>query len=272
MSMEQQQTVKKMKICSKCGIEKPITEFHKNKIGKYGVRGNCKECVKLYKKQYNEDNKERIKQYYENNKEHYKQYYKQYYENKAKYETYAHRIEYAEEVREDIEGYLLVRCAYCDCWIYPTNREVMDRISALEGSCRGECRIYCSSKCKKACPTFNQTFYSKDQVKHRTVGTSREVQAPLRKMVLERDNWICQECGRHKDELDVALHCHHMKPVSIEPFESADMDVCTTLCKTCHKKEHKKPGMRYSDLKKISMCIRNGNRDIVESFNKKKVA
>lgn len=32
------------KICIKCGIEKPLNEFHKQKIGKFGVRSRCKSC------------------------------------------------------------------------------------------------------------------------------------------------------------------------------------------------------------------------------------
>lgn len=35
-----------MKICSKCGVEKPKTEFHKNKKSKDGLASWCKECNK----------------------------------------------------------------------------------------------------------------------------------------------------------------------------------------------------------------------------------
>lgn len=41
------------KQCNKCKIEKDLSEFHKNKNMKYGVRGDCKSCrnVKVTKKQ-----------------------------------------------------------------------------------------------------------------------------------------------------------------------------------------------------------------------------
>ncbi len=98
------------KTCKKCNIEKEITEFHKEKRGKYGVRSKCKKCAaeykaqycqanieriaeykKLYKqanieriaeymKQWREDNKERIQQYYEENKEHILEQTKQYFQ------------------------------------------------------------------------------------------------------------------------------------------------------------------------------------------------
>ena len=60
----------KTKICSKCHIEKPISEFGKAKKGKYGVRGDCIECVKKYQKEYRnkEENKQKAKEYREKSK------------------------------------------------------------------------------------------------------------------------------------------------------------------------------------------------------------
>jgi hypothetical protein len=37
----------KMKICSKCKIEKELSKFHKDKSSKDGHKRNCSECVKL---------------------------------------------------------------------------------------------------------------------------------------------------------------------------------------------------------------------------------
>ena len=45
---------------------------------------------------------------------------------------------------------------------------------------------------------------------------------------------------------DNCLNCN--KPVSHNPIISADVDNCITLCKSHHIEEHKKKGMRYSDL------------------------
>ena len=39
------------KLCSKCQIEKPVSDFYKKERGKYGVAGYCKNCkVKQVKK------------------------------------------------------------------------------------------------------------------------------------------------------------------------------------------------------------------------------
>lgn len=37
-----------MKTCNKCGIQKDLDAFHKNKNKPDGLSGNCKECQKAY--------------------------------------------------------------------------------------------------------------------------------------------------------------------------------------------------------------------------------
>ena len=51
-----------MKTCNCCGVEKPKTEFYKNKSRKDGFEYHCKECSSQQKKKYYTDNKERILQ------------------------------------------------------------------------------------------------------------------------------------------------------------------------------------------------------------------
>ncbi len=104
-----------MKTCSKCKVEKPFSEFPKNRTKKYGLESQCKACHKAYR----EANKERIKEYskayQEANKEYYKAYDKAYREankyrikaqRKAHYEANKHRIkEYSKAHREDNKEY-----------------------------------------------------------------------------------------------------------------------------------------------------------------------
>ena len=80
--LEKEELLKQgLKKCSKCGIVKSIDEFDKNKRAKDGLQTNCKEC----RKQYYEENKDKIKQYYEENKDKIAEQQKQYYEeNKDK--------------------------------------------------------------------------------------------------------------------------------------------------------------------------------------------
>lgn len=62
-----------MKTCSKCGVEKSLSEFHSDKTKKFGVRHDCKICHIEKQKQYAYLNKNKIralgKIYYQNNKQ-----------------------------------------------------------------------------------------------------------------------------------------------------------------------------------------------------------
>lgn len=58
-----------MKICTKCHLEKPLTEFYKDKSKKDGYGGNCKLCKNQINKIYQQSNKDKIKIYREKGKE-----------------------------------------------------------------------------------------------------------------------------------------------------------------------------------------------------------
>ena len=49
-----------MKKCSKCGIEKPLTEFYKDRQKKDGHRRRCKSCIAKFNAKYRTENKEKI--------------------------------------------------------------------------------------------------------------------------------------------------------------------------------------------------------------------
>lgn len=63
----------KEKVCTKCGVVKPISDFYKDKTRKFGVYPACKTCSNVYKKTWRDKNRERInlttKIYRENNSE-----------------------------------------------------------------------------------------------------------------------------------------------------------------------------------------------------------
>lgn len=60
------------KRCTKCGEEKPLSEFHKRSRSKDGLQGKCKSCAHVAKKTWYQENKEherpRMKEYREKNK------------------------------------------------------------------------------------------------------------------------------------------------------------------------------------------------------------
>ena len=158
------------------------------------------------------------------------------------YDTYAHQIEWCEEVRrnEEDSNILEVKCTYCGKWHIPKIIHINNRLYSLNGNQGGECRLYCSSSCKWECPTYRQRKYPKGF----KINTSREVQPELRQMVLKRDNYKCVKCNSTE-----SLHCHHIEGIRWEPIESADIDKCITVCKHCHNKIHQIPGCKYHEMK-----------------------
>jgi hypothetical protein len=75
-----------MKTCSKCKIEKELTDFYKRKNSIDGYRKSCKNCQSLYNKDYNDKNKNKVKEqkseYRKENKEILKNKRRKYYESK----------------------------------------------------------------------------------------------------------------------------------------------------------------------------------------------
>lgn len=51
------------KVCTKCKIEKPTTDYHKDITTTIGTTSHCKTCKREYKKTYNKDNKHLTRAY-----------------------------------------------------------------------------------------------------------------------------------------------------------------------------------------------------------------
>jgi len=244
-----------MKICSNknCihnGQPQPFTNFTKNRTAKSGYNSQCKDCYKEYIKNNYQKKLELDKRWRDKNSEKIKNRVKEYDKEKCLFLSVNGQVLFLnqyEECRQDLDKpeFLQARCTYCGGWFNPTNREVTNRVRAINGNYAGESRIYCSANCKLACPTYRQRLYPKTFKKN----TSREVNSFLRKIVLERDNYQCQKCGKDKNE--VILHCHHIDPVIKNSILSEDPENCLTLCKDCHKIAHLTiSGCSYHELKK----------------------
>ena len=75
----------------------------------------------------------------------------------------------------------------------------------------------------------------KGGITKRQEALARALRVELRKWakaVLERDNYICQECGQRFEK--VFLHAHHIKSISKYPSLVLDISNGITLCKKCH--------------------------------------
>lgn len=83
----------KSKICTKCGIEKPLSEFYNRKQTKDGKRSACKDCINFSNKKWINENREKYSQYQrkylKENKEHFAGLRKKYRkENPERYSEY----------------------------------------------------------------------------------------------------------------------------------------------------------------------------------------
>lgn len=67
--------------------------------------------------------------------------------------------------------------------------------------------------------------------KHSTIRRSREY-VEWRKSVYKRDNYTCQECGKHCRELDIVAH--HIKNFADHESLRFVVDNGITLCRHCH--------------------------------------
>ena len=163
------------------------------------------------------------------------------------YDTYAHQLSFIEKCqRNKIDSNILeVICTYCGTWYIPSLGSVWKRMETIKGQSKGENRFYCSNQCKMECSIFHQSKYQKDHKPY----TSMEVQLELRQLRFKIDNYICQKCRKHKNDLKVSLHCHHIEGIHWEPLESADVDKVITVCKNCHEEIHKKAGCKYHELR-----------------------
>lgn len=198
------------KQCIKCGVLKEIEEFGKASKRKDGLHCWCKLCCKEYSKEYWQENQEELnlksKERYEENKEKISLRHREYYyenqkelilKNKSPLSftsTSVIELKKYEEVREASNGNLECKCTYCGSWFEPTRTQIDHRLSAINGTVSGEARLYCSDGCKVSCPIFGQRIYPKNYKK----ANPNEVDPELRKMVLARDEYYCQRCGKHK--------------------------------------------------------------------------
>jgi len=234
---------KKLYIANKGQIDE------RNKLWSENNKEHKKEQSKLYRKLNRNKINNIIKIWEMNNKERIKERKQIYRNSPAKYDTYADRISWCEEVRRDPDNYdyLQIRCTQSSCrkWFTPTKMQVGSRLSSLNGG-RGELRFYCSDGCKQNCSIFWQKDYPKGFINTDNI---RHDQSDWANMVKERDNFECQKCSSTTN-----IEAHHIEGLNVNPLESADIDIGITLCTDCHKEAHDNIGCRTSDLTKKSLC------------------
>lgn len=144
------------------------------------------------------------------------------------YDTYAHQLDFIENVRPKYKDNLKlieVKCKKCNKWFIPTRIAVRQRIVALNSvnDCK-EHNFYCSDECKNSCDIFHRFGGIKAKRKNE-YGLST-----WSKEVLKRSNYKCEYCG------EKATEAHHIHPKKLEPIYTLDPDNGVACCKKCHIK------------------------------------
>lgn len=103
---------------------------------------------------------------------------------------------------------------------------------------------------KRKYGTKNDTFYHSKEWKS------------LRRLALQRDNYLCQECLKRGD-ITPASTVHHIKPLRIDRGEALKLENLETVCTACHNSLHRE---RPQTLKKKNTNIKNENSRNVMIF------
>ena len=149
------QNIIEAKVCSKCGEDKPFSEYSKKKQSKDGHRNDCKACVSEYMKARHEANREReiakSKAYYEANRE------------------------------RDLAN----KRAH-----YKANRdEVLSRNRAYYGTKRSEILSQ-----KRGYYEMNKDDFLARNTRRKRLIAGAKQEPYLREDIFEQDNWTCQLC------------------------------------------------------------------------------
>ena len=215
------------KVCTKCKVEKPISEFHKSKKYKSGIRSVCKTCrAEAHKANLPAIRKQR-KRHYEKNKEKLCDYQKEYRKNNEEL-VKARKKKYREVYKEQI--------AYKKKTHYELNK---DKIKV----CVKRYSKTPSGKFahKKANKKYNKTPKAKDIFRksshvRRALLKNATIEDFSPTEIFERDNYVCQLCGC-KTSLRYRITYHpkrttldHIIPLSL----GGDHSRMNTQC-ACHK-------------------------------------
>ena len=64
----------------------------------------------------------------------------------------------------------------------------------------------------------------------------KAVHRKWRQLVMQRDNWLCQECKRQgRTPIPQATEAHHIIPLEDRPDLALDVDNGEGLCWNCHE-------------------------------------
>jgi|GEM_PF-1280108 len=211
------------KICSKCQVEKPVSDFNDNKACPDGLQYRCKGCMSRYSSKYRNDNKEKLSKKAAVKRK----------VNKIKIAAYA--SEYYQANKEEIK----IRI--------DANKEKTSKKSIIyreENKEKIKARRYANKeKTKKQSKLYQKTeagrtSQHKANHKRRALERGCVVESFSPSEVFERDNYTCQICGtKTRPDFKNSYHpkypnLDHIIPLSLGGEHSKRNTQC--LCRQCN--------------------------------------
>lgn len=203
------------KQCSVCKEVKPLSEFHKNKGGKFGVRSMCKVCIGKYHKKYCEDNKElvseRWKNYYNDNREKLSEQRKEFRESNKKMVLERHK-RYYENNKEKV-------CDYSKSHYEANKEKIITRQVEYNKNKRRSDPLYSLKNTIRArmWEALKKNGYSKRSFTHKMLGcTFEELKQHLESQFTEGMSW-----GNRGE-----WHIDHIVPLASATNEAEMVELC----------------------------------------------
>lgn len=281
------------KICSKCKIEKELSEFSNDSTKSDGKYPSCKKCKEKNDKSYREAHKENLKEYRKKYKEehkedlkisrknnyHLKKEYMKEYRQKNKDKIKFQKQEYDKKYREENEYKIKnnKKEYYNSLAIFDTYapqiefceevRRDPDDSKLLQVRCtNSNCRSWFNPTNiqvtnRKQSLLINNRFYCSEECKH-SCSLYRQKKYPRGfKIKNQERNPEWAEMVKERDNYECQICgstenvvAHHYEGLNVNPLMSADIDMGITLCNQCHKRAHKDVGCRLVDLRKENIC------------------
>ena len=202
------------KVCTKCSILRPITEFNKDKQNKRdGLASHCKTCTRANSKQWDiknrelklerskeryKNNPEYFKSWLENNKENNKEYLKQWHNKNPNYNKvwYENNPEYLTEWNKNNPD---KQVGYSRAWRENNPEESKEVVKKYRRTPKGKTAVLRAN--------HNRRIQLKETVCDLTADQ-------IQKQIKDQDN-CCAYCGV-KFTKETPAHIHHITPLKLK--------------------------------------------------------
>jgi len=191
-----------MKTCSKCGIEKPLSEFYKEKRRKHGVASRCKPCHKECRRISYLENKDRdlakIKEYHAKHKTAINEYQKGYREQNSEV--------IKKQIKEWFEHNPEYRQAY-DKELYAKNSDrIKSRVGDYQKNNRDKCNAI-AAKYKATQLMATPAWLERKKVR-KVYKKAKELNMHVDHVVPLQNDSVCGlHCWHNLQLLDASLNC-----------------------------------------------------------------